>query len=85
LIVTTAVGHAHKMRENITRRQSIQSKWHRFNGRPNSAGWVCEDAAVLKSALARKWVLKDLDSRVLRITRRGEREFFDRCGVQTKS
>jgi hypothetical protein len=47
--------------------------------RPHVGGAV--GAAVLRSALRHKWVLKDLDSRVLRVTKRGEREFFGRLGV----
>jgi len=39
-------------------------------------------AALLRSAIQHKWVLKDLDSRVLRITKRGDREFFGRLGLQ---
>lgn len=48
--------------------------------RPHLGGAV--GAALLRSALQRKWVLKDLDSRILRITKRGEREFFGRLGVR---
>jgi DNA-binding transcriptional ArsR family regulator len=51
--------------------------------RPHVGGAV--GAAVLNSALERKWVLKDLDSRILRVTKRGEREFFGRFGVQARS
>src|SRR6202051_4532664 len=51
--------------------------------RPHVGGAV--GAAVLNSALKRKWVLKDMDSRILRVTKRGEREFFRRFGVQTRS
>jgi DNA-binding transcriptional ArsR family regulator len=39
-------------------------------------------AALLRSSLRHKWILKDLDSRVLRVTRRGQKEFFDRFGVR---
>jgi DNA-binding transcriptional ArsR family regulator len=39
-------------------------------------------AALLRSAIQHKWVLKDLDSRVLRVTKRGDREFFGRLGLQ---
>lgn len=48
--------------------------------RPHLGGAV--GAALLQSALQHKWVLKDLDSRVLRVTKRGEREFFGRLGLQ---
>lgn len=41
-------------------------------------------AALLQSALQHKWVLKDLDSRVLRVTKRGEREFFGRFGIAVR-
>jgi DNA-binding transcriptional ArsR family regulator len=37
-------------------------------------------AALLEAALRRKWVLKDLDSRALSITRAGQRE-LDRFGI----
>lgn len=48
--------------------------------RPHLGGAV--GAALLRSALQHKWVLKDLDSRVLRVTKRGEREFFGHLGMQ---
>jgi DNA-binding transcriptional ArsR family regulator len=51
--------------------------------RPHVGGAV--GAAILRSALQHKWVLKDLDSRVLRVTKRGEREFLGRFGVQVRS
>jgi DNA-binding transcriptional ArsR family regulator len=51
--------------------------------RPHLGGAV--GAALLRSALQYKWVLKDLDSRVLRVTKRGEREFLGRFGVQARS
>jgi DNA-binding transcriptional ArsR family regulator len=52
--------------------------------RPHVGGAV--GAAILRSALQHKWVLKDLDSRVLRVTKRGEREFLGRFGdVQARS
>ena len=47
--------------------------------RPHLGGAI--GAALLQSALARKWMLKDLDSRVLRVTRRGERELSGRFGI----
>ncbi len=47
--------------------------------RPHLGGAL--GAALLQSALQRKWVLKDLDSRVIRVTKRGEREFFGRFGI----
>jgi hypothetical protein len=51
--------------------------------RPHVGGAV--GAALLKSAMQRKWVAKDLDSRALRVTRLGEREFLGRFGVGAKS
>lgn len=47
--------------------------------RPHLGGAI--GAALLQSALQHQWVLKDLDSRVLRVTKRGEREFFGRIGI----
>jgi DNA-binding transcriptional ArsR family regulator len=47
--------------------------------RPHLGGVI--GAAILRCALLHKWVLKDLDSRVLRLTKRGEREFFGRLGL----
>jgi DNA-binding transcriptional ArsR family regulator len=38
-------------------------------------------AALLKSALQRKWVVKDLDSRALRVTPAGRREMRSRFGL----
>ena len=38
-------------------------------------------AALLKSALKRKWVVQDLDSRALHITRLGHREMLSRFGL----
>jgi DNA-binding transcriptional ArsR family regulator len=51
--------------------------------RPHVGGAV--GAALLQSALQHKWVLKDLDSRVLRVTKRGEREFLGRFGLQART
>jgi hypothetical protein len=51
--------------------------------RPHVGGAV--GAALLKSAVHRKWVTKDLDSRALRVTRLGKREFLGRFGVGAKS
>jgi DNA-binding transcriptional ArsR family regulator len=48
--------------------------------RPHLGGAI--GAALLRSAIERKWVVKDLDSRVLRITKRGERELVSRLGLQ---
>jgi DNA-binding transcriptional ArsR family regulator len=39
-------------------------------------------AALLQTALQRKWVLRDLDSRALNITRLGQRELSTRFGIQ---
>ncbi len=47
--------------------------------RPHLGGAL--GAALLQAALQHQWVLKDLDSRVLRVTKRGEREFFGRLGI----
>ncbi len=47
--------------------------------RPHFGGAI--GAALLRSALRHRWVLKDIDSRVLRVTKRGEREFFGRFGI----
>ena len=48
--------------------------------RPHIGGAV--GAAILGVALKRKWVTRELDSRVLTITRVGEREMNARLGVQ---
>jgi DNA-binding transcriptional ArsR family regulator len=40
-------------------------------------------AAILNFALKRKWVLQDLDSRALTVTRTGLREMRDRFGLRT--
>jgi hypothetical protein len=48
--------------------------------RPHLGGAL--GAAVLKTALHRKWVLQDLDSRALEITSRGRREILTRFGLQ---
>ncbi len=47
--------------------------------RPHLGGAL--GAALLQSALQHKWVLKELDSRVLRVTKRGEREFFGQFDI----
>ena len=39
-------------------------------------------AAILKTALKRKWVIRDLDSRALRLTSFGRREMLDRFKLQ---
>lgn len=39
-------------------------------------------AAILRVALKRKWVVQELDSRALQVTRHGEREMFTRFGVR---
>jgi DNA-binding transcriptional ArsR family regulator len=49
--------------------------------RPHIGGAV--GAALLKAALQHKWVVKDLDSRALRITKLGRREFLSRFGVSS--
>jgi DNA-binding transcriptional ArsR family regulator len=48
--------------------------------RPHLAGAL--GAALLKHALTRRWVARDLDSRVLTITRLGEQEVFARLGLR---
>ena len=48
--------------------------------RPHLGGAV--GAALLKLALQRKWVVKDLDSRALGITRAGRRELQARFGIE---
>jgi DNA-binding transcriptional ArsR family regulator len=47
--------------------------------RPHLAGAL--GAAVLRVALQRKWVLQDLDSRALSVTRVGRREMLTRFGL----
>lgn len=51
--------------------------------RPHIGGAI--GAALLKVALQRKWVEKDLDSRALAVTRAGKRELRVRFGVETRS
>jgi DNA-binding transcriptional ArsR family regulator len=48
--------------------------------RPHLAGAL--GAAVLRAALHRRWLHRDLDSRVLRITSLGRRELLTRLGVE---
>jgi DNA-binding transcriptional ArsR family regulator len=48
--------------------------------RPHLAGAL--GAAILSLALRKKWVVPDLDSRILRVTVAGKREFAARFGVQ---
>lgn len=47
--------------------------------RPHLGGAL--GAAVLNIALGRKWVMQELDSRALEITRRGRREMRERFGL----
>ena len=47
--------------------------------RPHLGGAL--GAALLKLALTRKWVVQELDSRELRVTKSGEREMLSRYGV----
>lgn len=49
--------------------------------RPHLGGAL--GAAVLKVALKRKWVVQDLDSRALSVTRIGRREMLKRFGFQS--
>lgn len=50
--------------------------------RPHLAGAL--GAALLKAALKRKWLLKDLDSRALKLTATGRRELRSRCSLPTE-
>jgi len=47
--------------------------------RPHLAGAL--GAALLRTALERKWVVQDLDSRALTVTSRGRRDFLSRFGL----
>jgi len=47
--------------------------------RPHMGGAL--GAALLKTALKRKWVVQDLDSRALNVTRGGKREMLSRFGL----
>jgi hypothetical protein len=47
--------------------------------RPNVGGAL--GAALLKVVLKRKWVVQDLDSRALGVTRRGRGEMLTRFGL----
>ena len=47
--------------------------------RPHIGGAL--GAALLTCALRRRWLIKDLDSRILRVTRAGQREFHSRFGI----
>jgi DNA-binding transcriptional ArsR family regulator len=47
---------------------------------PHIGGGV--GAALLQSALARRWLVPDLDSRALTLTKKGQREFSSRFGIQ---
>jgi DNA-binding transcriptional ArsR family regulator len=49
--------------------------------KPHLAGAL--GAAVLNCFLDRKWVVQDLDSRALSVTRRGQSELLSRFGIQT--
>jgi DNA-binding transcriptional ArsR family regulator len=49
--------------------------------RPHVAGAI--GAALLNLALKRKWVIQDLDSRALNVTRSGRREMTARFGLQS--
>jgi len=48
--------------------------------RPHIGGAL--GAALLKIAIARKWVAQDLDSRAIRVTNTGRREMLARFGVE---
>jgi len=48
--------------------------------RPHIGGAL--GAAILHTALKRKWVEQELDSRVLKVTRHGKREMESRLGLQ---
>ena len=47
--------------------------------RPHVGGAI--GAALLELALQRRWVARELDSRALSVTRRGEREMMERFRV----
>jgi len=47
--------------------------------RPHLGGGLA--AAILRMALKKRWVTQDLDSRVLRVTSTGRREFLSRLGI----
>jgi hypothetical protein len=47
--------------------------------RPHIGGAL--GASLLKVALSRKWVVQDLDSRALDVTRLGRREMMARFGI----
>ena len=49
--------------------------------RPHIGGAL--GAALLNVALERRWVVQDLDSRALGITKAGHREMLSRFGVQS--
>jgi DNA-binding transcriptional ArsR family regulator len=51
--------------------------------RPHVGGAL--GAAFLNVALRRKWVVRDLDSRALSVTRGGRREMLNRFGLQTST
>jgi DNA-binding transcriptional ArsR family regulator len=48
--------------------------------RPHLGGALA--AAILKTALARRWVSRDLDSRALTVTSHGKRELRSRLGIE---
>jgi DNA-binding transcriptional ArsR family regulator len=48
--------------------------------RPHIGGAV--GAALLQMALARRWLISDLDSRALTLTKKGQRELSSRFGIQ---
>jgi DNA-binding transcriptional ArsR family regulator len=48
--------------------------------RPHIAGAL--GAALLKTALKRRWVVQDLDSRAIRVTNTGRRELLARFGIE---
>jgi hypothetical protein len=48
--------------------------------RPHLAGALA--AALLRRALQKKWVIQDLDSRILRVTSLGRRELSTRFGMK---
>ena len=48
--------------------------------RPHLAGAL--GAALLRTALKRKWLVQDLDSRILTVTRTGAREMLARFGLE---
>jgi hypothetical protein len=76
--------HAESVREMLDRIRTLRRRfayacvdWS--ERRPHIGGAV--GAALLNVALKRKWVIQDIDSRALAITRVGRREIRTRFGL----